>query len=315
VIFDRGKINTSLNDNEMYWLVIDREGRGNFAEWSLEYFPAILTKDRIAFQGITWDTDHAAGDHFTLMIGPRLFAQVAVEQPSCGIHHSGSLDIVTVGGTPPYEYTVLGPDGYREQWMSMDKSVRTLENLSPGKYTVRLRDANLLEYEDIQLLAHSEIQGVEMDQKYFLPTTGTLNIDLSDHDFEELRWTFPTGQEVIAQSVVISEPGIYTLLGEKNGCISVGSIDVRPLSESAFHHLIVYPNPTSTGDYQLQVELHKAGDLEIDLYNMSGILVESHILQGRKNFTYKDRITGPPGAYIITMKAHGHTVSIPLIYR
>jgi hypothetical protein len=196
----------------------------------------------------------------------------------------------------------------------MNKSVSTLENLSPGKYTVRLRDAGLLEYEDILLLAHSAIQGVEMDQQYFLPTTGTLSIDLSDYDFDKLRWIFPTGQEVIAQSVVISVPGIYTLLGEKNGCISVGTIDVRTLSESAFHNVIVYPNPTGTGDYQLHVELHKAGDLEIDLYTPSGIFVKRHILQGRKNFIYKDRITGPPGAYIITVKAHSHTVSIPLIY-
>ena len=315
VIFDRDEIKISLNDNEMYWLVIDREGKGNFAEWRVEIFPAILTKDRISFQGITWDTDHSTGDHFTLMIGPKLFASVAVEQPTCGIDYSGSLHIGTVGGTPPYEYIVLGPDGYREQWTSMDKSVSTLANLSPGKYTVRLRDAGLLVYEDNLLVAHSAIQGVEMDNQYFLPSTGTLSIDMSDHDFEELRWTFPTGQEVIATSVVISEPGIYTLFGEKNGCISTGTIDVRLLSESAFHSFTVYPNPTSTGDYQLQVELHMAGNLEIDLYSTSGIFLKRHILQGRKNFTFKDRITGPPGAYIITMKAHGHAVSIPLIYR
>ncbi len=314
VIFDRSKINTFLQDNEMYWLVIDREGKGIFNEGRPEYFPSVLSKDRITFHGISWDTDHSAQDHFTLMIGPRLFAHVDVEQPTCGIDLSGRLHISPVGGTRPYTYAVLGPDGYHEQWTSMDKSVHILENLSPGKYTIRMRDAGLLEYEEHLLLAHSAMQGIEMDQQYFLPMAGTLSIDLSDHDFEELRWIFPTGQEVIAPAVVIAEPGIYTLLGEKNGCISFGTIEVRLLSESAFHHFIVYPNPTSTGDYQVQVELRQIGDLEMALYTTSGVFVEKQILQGRKLFTYIGRINGPHGAYIMTLKAQGQAVTIPLIY-
>jgi hypothetical protein len=138
---------------------------------------------------------------------------------------------------------------------------------------------------------------------------------LSDLGFEELRWTFPSGQEFTAQAVEISEPGVYHILGEKHGCTSAGILEVKHLSETPFHNYVLYPNPTSTGDFQLVLELDKAGEVEILLHSAAGHLIRRHLLHGRRNIIYNGLITGAPGTYIISAKAHGQSISIPLIYR
>ncbi len=315
VIFDRAALNTFLNTNEMYWLVIDREGNGKFSGANLEFYPGNTKSRSVEFIEVIWDPDNSGADHFALMIAPEVFAHVDVLQPTCGSTSSGAIDIRAVGGIPPYQFSVQGPSGYLMHWTSRDNTMHRLESLDPGLYTIRLSDSRGVNYEEVQIVAHGPIANRAIDKQYFLPEEGTLRIDLSGLGFDALSWHLPGGHEVSGQSLVVTGPGQYAVFGESNGCVFAGTIDVHVLTESPFMQCSIYPNPTPTGEYHLHAELSRTGDLDIAVHTPAGAFIERHILRGRQNYTFRGRLTGGAGAYLITVGAHGHAVSLPLIYR
>ncbi|MFW5659339.1 MAG: T9SS type A sorting domain-containing protein, partial [Bacteroidota bacterium] len=197
-----------------------------------------------------------------------------VSDVSCFGENDGSIDLaLTVGGTPPYEFSIDGGASFLAEDF--------FDNLSPGTYDVEGRDANgcafsvgtfTLEEPDVLAVTPAVTDASDLsasDGEISLSVTG----GNPPYDYD---WTpaLPNTPNVVGLS-----PGEYTIVIEDDrGCSLTETLTVGPTSSvsEAFPGLEIalFPVPF-TSELTLQLENVPNGttELQFELYDALGKLV------------------------------------------
>lgn len=149
------------------------------------------------------------------------------DEISCLGASDGSINAEALGGTGPYQFNWLGPDGFESQ-------VANLENLGPGEYTLVIEDANSCVFTIVVALNEPEtaLQAAVTDTIevacHNAPGGGlTVEAEGGSPGYS-ITWIGPGGFASNAFSIDNLLPGTYTYAVEDiNGCAVSGAIEIE----------------------------------------------------------------------------------------
>lgn len=157
---------------------------------------------------------------FTVTVNVDLAVNIETSEPSCFDGIDGSIDVVIVGGTPPYEL-VINPE------------IPNPSEIPAGSYSVNVTDASGCFISEVVEIGQPDEIIVEIVEVIGSdPGEGAGSIDIEVNGGVEpfsYNW-FDTNNTSIAttQDVEGLEPGLYTVeVTDANGCISAVQIEVQ----------------------------------------------------------------------------------------
>ena len=135
-----------LKNGEMYWLMIDKTGSGNFPFGQNTYVksnPIPHGNRSIIFSPVEFDSDSSGNDVFTLLIAPSFFTRSLVVPSNCSDIYSGAIHTEIVGGKGPYKMLLVST-ATREKTETVVESANThiFNGLSQGGYMLYVTDAD-----------------------------------------------------------------------------------------------------------------------------------------------------------------------------
>ncbi len=207
----------------------------------------------------------------------------------------GSAEIITTGGTAPYNVEGL------------------LDDLCAGTYNVTVTDANGCTITSDFVIEEPIMISViidEINDETESMMNGSVEITIADGiPPYSYIWRNEAGEIVSTEEDPSGLPmGTYEVfVTDSNGC-TVSSTDIvidnlvsvaQPeLNES----VEIFPNPTS-GLLQLKFELPESADIELEIYDMTGRLMQTQILNGISSQTQSINIGAfSDGVYTLKIK-------------
>ena len=256
--FDTRSILEKAEEDHLYWLLIDRSGMGNFSLQSTDYYPMNkLSKDGFAlFDSIHWDTDGSGKDVFSIASGPKMLPRFQISEPLCQPGISGALKLTVEGGQAPYQLQIIFPDQRKkENHQISSQQILHLDQIEAGEYQIYIKDANGLSYRETFFVQSKDARRSDLQAIYELKAGETLSLngaikETSSHI--NYQWTGPNGFYQTVANVEINTPGHYELLLDQEGCLSKKEIQVIASPTQNIKDLMVYPNPTTDGAFNLR---------------------------------------------------------------
>ncbi|MCB0635412.1 MAG: T9SS type A sorting domain-containing protein, partial [Lewinella sp.] len=316
VRFEVGRWQGQLAPGQTWWLAIDRSGTGDFSLDQTDYLPLPSSPNGrfITFPEVRWDTDGSGADQFTLVAGPTWLVHAELDLPTCAVTNPGSLRLQCQGGATPYFYTLQQRGGATLTGSLTEGASALLEGLSAGNYQLLLTDATGQQRAYQLELSAQDAPEAKIEATYELPATGeplTLSPPLLTTDPEvQWAWEGPAGFQAGGPTVSLREAGAYTLRLNRDGCQRTYSFRVEAAAMPVLR-VRLYPNPAAVGaPVQWQAFLPETGELEVNLFNARGQLLDrqtywgdqyyAHDLQLREAGIYQLRFRS--GDQILTQK-------------
>ncbi len=141
---------------------------------------------------------------------------------SCPDVADGSIQITTQGGTPPYDHTWTGPNGF-------SSTSEDISGLLPGTYFVTITDTNGCSLQDSVSLTPEIVLNMDAgkDTTY---CEGFGPITLNGSGANSYKWVDANGDTVGSGSSVIVEPPTGTnpfiLVGQRGPCTATDTVEV-----------------------------------------------------------------------------------------
>lgn len=197
------------------------------------------------------------------------FNAINTSSASCGVLTDGVVDVEVAGGVTPYTYL----------W-SNGATTEDLTGVTNGNYAVTVTDANGCQSNISTILNVVSTVAISIDNvtDEAVQLGGAIDISVSGGQAPYfILWN--TGQTTATVSGLVA--GVYNVtVTDINGCSSTQTVTVDYTIPSlvenieAVQSLNIFPNPTS--DFvNIQLELNEAVDVRIDIYNMTGQLLQS----------------------------------------
>ena len=155
----------------------------------------------------------------------QIIIQNNTNSPSCSGLNDGSIAVNVSGGTEPYTYSWIGPDGFTS-------NQEDITDLAPGCYTLTIEDQNLcLVQEEICIDPATEIEVLAniVTVACSVPNTGEVNIDVTGGTAPyTFAWTGPDAFTSVDEDITGLNPGEYELLlSDDNGCTFTATYTVE----------------------------------------------------------------------------------------
>ena len=128
--------------------------------------------------------------------------------------------------------------------------------------------------------------------------------------FSNIDWGRNGGKAVFALAI-IPKDFIYS---DENcvGCHDDKLLLETPATGTNFSHVHLSPNPTSDGEFWLDIALHEKANVDIRIYTVSGVFVSERRLRGSAFYLYRGRLPHT-GSYIIQLVSNGTAESLTII--
>lgn len=204
--------------------------------------------------------------------------------------NDGSIDITPSGGTPDYNFSWTGPNGFS----SNDQNI---SGLQPGDYTVSVSDSQGCVAEETFTVGEPNAIQITSDiTNESCPGSGdgsvTITITGGTPGYST-SWTGPDGLSASGVSITNLSPGTYTAeVTDLNGCQASAEIEIDIDSDYSIEATSINPLcfEEATGSI----------DLEID-DSSGGVPPYSHLWSGPEGFTSSDQDINnlEAGQYII----------------
>ncbi len=305
--FESDQFDTKASRGYIYWLMVDKSGTGKFPLGKVDYYqPNNSEADSIYYKDVFWDTDKSGTDVFTLALGPEMMPIFWLDAPTCIPETNGALHVGAVGGKAPYQFK-LQKEGidFLETWQSNHGSTTTIENIESGDYTLTVEDSDGHSYVESFFVQSSDAPVSSLASNYTLMPNQSIELDAANTTETgiDYQWLDPSGKRLYSSSILITEPGDYQLILNKNGCESRQKITVSRFKEDIFKSTSLFPNPVGKQDYSIvEIELHRVSDVNISIRDISGKLVSSKELNGSDQ--YRSRVSiDKVGIYTISIFA------------
>ena len=194
-----------------------------------------------------------------------LFAYFNLNYVSCNGLSDGNIDAVTIGGTPPFNYS----------WNSGD-TTEDLLNIPSDMYILSLTDNNNCFFTDtIVVFEPDELVASLTDSNGTLVSIGSGGTTPYTYDIYSPTGIFATTSNNTGVSFIINPvlTGIYTLIvTDANGCIDSSQVTITASSifeNNALDRIKLYPNP-SRDIFNLSFFNSVKQDIDISVYSLLG---------------------------------------------
>lgn len=306
--FDLKQLDAPLPVRPVLWLAVDRSGTGDFAAGETEF----VRMDRIGadkiveFPDLTWKGGQSSKTAFSFAVGGNILLSSKINEPHCSMPNDGSIELRIWGGVFPCRITVHTKNGQlvSEQLVASGRSI-VLHGIAAGAYTVKVTDAAQNTYADTYYINNSDgPRPNNLQATYWLPEGQRLMLDAgadlpSGIDY---LWAGPGSFRSLSPRVTLSDAGTYTLTASRNGCIFVQDILVARPPKNIFTGIKVYPNPSSSGSFEIKVSLDKKAPVSMGIFAEDGRFIGSRQLDGFANYTFAEHI-GAQGLYHLVFRS------------
>jgi len=232
----------------------------------------------------------------SVSIGGPLQSSGTVGEILCFGDATGTINLSISGGAPTYVIDWSGPSGY-----SSDEE--DITGLTAGTYTVTIIDADetvlTQEYTITEPTAITSADELIIDDEANLGS-GSIDVNISGGTGS---YTFLWSNGETTEDITGLTTGDYTLeVTDANDCLSTFTYTVNNLISSLneitnISSLSVYPQPASKR-LMINLALHEASEFQVELINVSGVLLQKHTING-KNITKELSLIDVESGYYI----------------
>jgi hypothetical protein len=313
------KVNTKqlppLPPKHTWWLAIDQSGSGKFAPKNTTYRTVneLSAEGMALFQNIHWDEEGSRKDQFTLVAGPDLLGIAQVEQPDCQSGAKGKMEVGAWGGLAPYQIEIRGENTRRvEQFTARSQQSIDLLDLEPDAYTLKIKDARGQVFQDSFFVASKGMPDLKLPAQVALRMGESLALSPSKIPGAEWQWTSPNGMISNNPNLQVSETGTYQLTWRVGNCINRQSIQVLDVLPDPFLNAVVFPNPAPAGEFQVEVKMKQAQDLDLLIFDANGRLLKEQAL-GQSAYQRLTQQLSEAGTYTLQLRSGATQKSIKVI--
>jgi hypothetical protein len=290
------ELNTSAIDatvpvQPVYWLVIDRSGTGTFAASNLEFIKmnTLDKQGKASFTNLTWDTDHSGKDVWGIAAAQELLLVTAIDQPTCSPSCRGSMQVRILGGQAPFQLTIENTSAaILSKQVTEASSPIDVTSLGTGKYFLRVTDAAKHMYRDSFYINNNDVPtATTIGSTYTLSAGHPLQLDAGANMPDGLNWQWkgPNNFQSANAQATITEPGLYTLSCNKNGCVNEQDIRIQAAPGNVLCDVTVYPNP-SVANYNARITMEKPAPVTLSVYAPDGKLISTQKGNNRANYLF-----------------------------
>jgi len=288
VFFDTKQIDSPLPIKPIYWLVIDRTGKGNFSLSGAEY----IKMDSLSEAGIAQYKSVPLGtsskEVIGFVVGKPLMLTTEATEPDCNAPN-GRLHVKIIGGRSPFILTVTTNSGGIIYKKTITNDTEDIGNLPANKYSVSVTDANNENYSDVVFINNKNApQLVGLSGKYVFKHGAnlTLRADSGMSPGLNYEWTGPRGFKSNDPTITITQGGLYSIKCSNDGCTYQQDIIVTEQPESNFSKILIYPNP-SFGDFSVDVTLVSPAELKMSVFSVDGKIIADNNWKGSGQANYR----------------------------
>ncbi len=306
-------------NQEDYVLVIDSEGTGEFTSENNQYIVATTLSPEgiLTFSDLKWDADKSGKDVFALAIKKSLEVTLSNENPEVCPEGITSLQYESKGGIKPYSYTLKSNNVVVREWNSLEDETleNNLQEIGKGNYTLEVKDRLGNTVKATYAITEQEAVTVDLGADKILKFEQSLplNAQISNTDvITAYEWTDENGDVLSTEAnFQVDKPGVYSLkITTNTGCSYSDDVLV---DNSYIRAFTFYPNPTKDGKYSIDVEIAERANMEVQVFNSVGRLLDVYTVKNKYKTTIKGKILKVTGMYEVVLKTPQETVVKKLI--
>jgi hypothetical protein len=288
---DTRAIDATVPVQPVYWLIIDRSGTGTFSLPTTEFIKMsnLSNAGKATFHPVKWDPDGSGKDVWGIIAAQELLLATTINQPTCVSANTGSLQVRILGGQAPFQLTLDNTTAtFISKRIETADSPVDVSNLSTGKYFLKVTDAAKRIYKDSFYINNSDIPAAStIADSYTLQAGKPLQLDAAANMHHDLSWQWkgPGDFQAAGARVTITEPGLYTLLCSKNGCVNEQDVLIKAAPANILCDVTVYPNP-SAGAFNARITMDKPAPVTLSVYTQDGKLIYTQKGQDRANYLF-----------------------------
>ncbi len=303
-VLDTKQLDIALPSKPVFWMTIDRSGKGKFTSSFTEYYrmDEMDANGQAHFKNIKWSS--GAKEAFGFLAGGELLAACSVTDAGCGLGN-GSINVRIWGGKEPFRINLFKDDQQLMNNAASNGSRTVLfDGLITGRYKVKVQDKEGNIYEDIFYVNNENApHSANISNEYILYAGEKLSLDASGNmpAGTAYLWKGPGHFISTASVVTITAAGNYILQTSNNDCVYTQQFMVKSPAKGAFTNVSVYPDPAH-GIFTTAIQIDKPADVELTIYSSDGKLVSRKIMQGFSNYTVQHELT-MPGLYFLHFRS------------
>jgi hypothetical protein len=288
---DTRAIDATVPVQPVYWLVIDRSGTGTFSGSGLEFIKmsTLGKQGKVSFNNLRWDTDHSRKDVWGIIAAQDLLLATTINQPTCTTPRSGNMQVRILGGQAPFQLTVENTNAvFINKQLPDASSPIDVTLLGTGKYFLKVTDAAKHIYRDSFYINNNDVPtATALESAYTLSAGRPLQLDAGTDMPDGLNWQWkgPNDFQSSGAQVTITEPGLYTLSCNKNGCVNERDIRIKAAPGNVLNDVTVYPNPSAAA-YNARITMEKPAPVTLSVYSPDGKLISTQKGNNRANYLF-----------------------------
>ncbi|WP_161530805.1 T9SS type A sorting domain-containing protein [Riemerella anatipestifer] len=289
-----------------YWLVVDKEGQGNFNPEHSAYVKlgeVNHSQQQVVFS--QWEQYEKPSVVYTIWEAPEMFAHLGLALGKCGQPYSGGVEFNMVGGKAPYRIQLKAKEAtaWQEQWTEQDATIRRKLHLSSGTYQYLVTDAQNRQYQQEFYLSDGDMPMPKLNEEYLLgePLVLSPEKDLPKGDYR-YEWYLDGALIATNPSLLVNKAGDYELrLQNSQGCRSASKFRVTSKQGDLETKVVLFPNPSTDGTFKVLASFPKQTSGRLEIYTMAGQLVSTDYFYNLSQYEYRGTILSS-GVYLIQVK-------------
>ncbi|MDY3345142.1 T9SS type A sorting domain-containing protein [Riemerella anatipestifer] len=289
-----------------YWLVVDKEGQGNFNPEHSAYVKlgeVNHSQQQVVFS--QWEQYEKPSVVYTIWEAPEMFAHLGLALGKCGQPYSGGVEFNMVGGKAPYRIQLKAKEAnaWQEQWTEQDATTRRKLHLSSGTYQYLVTDAQNRQYQQEFYLSDGDMPMPKLNEEYLLgePLVLSPEKDLPKGDYR-YEWYLDGALIATNPSLLVNKAGDYELrLQNAQGCRSASKFRVTSKQGDLETKVVLFPNPSTDGTFKVLASFPKQTSGRLEIYTMAGQLVGADHFYNLSQYEYRGTILSS-GVYLIQVK-------------
>lgn len=304
-------------EDDLLWLVIDRNGTSAFDYHNAEYF--MQSRDEqgaIFFDNVEWDTDKNGYDTFTFVKGPDFFVNYEIADTDCS-QDKGEATLVVIGGKTPFKLDFA--TSVANQSFTFEEREFVLSDLNPDNYLVNVTDK--MQRKQSDTLSINGLKGISISlaSQWHLDESkeAIVTPQIDNPEDQKLSFNWKKGETLLSteKQFTAVEQGDYALVvSNELGCQKELLFKVAS-SDFSDQSWLLYPNPVKRDEpFKIRFNLEKESDVSVAIFDFSNKLLKSNSLGKIKESEYSE-ILSTTGTFLIVVTIDGKAESAKIIIR